>query len=255
MVAPSDFNKDMVAIDSEDEGEEQGTQSSEVEFVDSSGVVLRGTICGEASGDGKAGMAQVRLDFWQPGHGAYQSGCDSPHVLGGHEDYMATQRLGRPTGGKRLPVRVGAPFGHRIEGRAKPRAVHLTSRDAAGHGVGGQVTCPGTGVLPSTNQGAGLNLEHVEEELLDYEEEEEVHEVAVQTGGPVEMPKMNKRAVQGARLVGRHQKLVAGNLPRGEDYGLEPIRVGATKWGWVMQEKFWQGDGQSFGCWSWEGKC
>ncbi|KAJ1172373.1 hypothetical protein NDU88_004220 [Pleurodeles waltl] len=128
---------------------------------------------------------------------------------------MATQRLGRPAGGKRLPVRVGAPFGHRIEERGKPGVVHLTSRDAAGYGVGGQDNCPGTGVLPSSSQGAGLNLEHFEEELLDYEEEEEEHEVAVQTGGTVEMPKVNKRAVQGDHQVGRrHQELIAGNLPR-----------------------------------------
>ncbi|KAJ1215918.1 hypothetical protein NDU88_003524 [Pleurodeles waltl] len=148
---------------------------TDVEFVDSSGVVLRCTICGEASGDGKAGMAQVRLVFWQPGHGASQTGCDSPHALGRHEEYMATQRLGRPAGGKHLLVRVGAPLGHRIEEKVKPGAVRLTSQDASGYGVGGQDICPGTGVLPSTSRGAGLTLEQFEEELLDYEEE--VHEL------------------------------------------------------------------------------
>ncbi|KAJ1135674.1 hypothetical protein NDU88_002112 [Pleurodeles waltl] len=227
MAASSDFHKDTVIIDSEGVGEEQAARVSEewevdnqsvfkageqVEFVDSNGVVLRGTICGEASGDGREGMAQVRLDFWQPGHGAYQSGCDSPHVLGGHADYKANQRLGRPTGVMCLPVRVGAPLEHWVEGRVKPGAGRPTSRDAAVHGVGGKATCPGTAVRPSTSHGAGLNLEHVEEELLDYEEEEEVHEVAVQTGGPVERPKVNKRAVQGDRMVGHHQDLVAGNL-------------------------------------------
>ncbi|KAJ1205338.1 hypothetical protein NDU88_000773 [Pleurodeles waltl] len=204
----------------------------QVELVDSSGVVLRGTICGEASGDGKAGMAQVRLDFWQPGHGPSQPGCDSPHALGGHEDYMATQRLGRPACGKHLLVRVGAPMGHRIEEKAEPGAVRLTSRDASCYGVGGQDICPGTGVLPSTSRGAGLNLVQFEEKLLDYEEEEEVHEEAVQTGGTVEMPQVNKKAVESDRLVGRHhQELVGGNLHRGEDYGMEPIMVGGYKVG------------------------
>ncbi|KAJ1092854.1 hypothetical protein NDU88_005964 [Pleurodeles waltl] len=63
--------------------------------------------------------------------------------------------------------------------------------------------------------GAGSNLEHIEEELLDYEEEDEAHEVAVQMGGTAEMPKVIKRAVRGDSLVGRHQELVVGNFPRG----------------------------------------
>ncbi|KAJ1092756.1 hypothetical protein NDU88_005866 [Pleurodeles waltl] len=214
----------------------------QVEFVDSSGVVLRGTICGKASGDGTAGMAQVRLDFWQPGHGASQSGCDSPHVLGRHEDYLATRRLGRPACGKSLPLRVEAPLGHRIEEKVKPRAVRLTSWDASGYGVGGHDICPGTRVLHSTSRGAGLTMERLEEELLDYEEEEEVQEVerghqrAVQTGGTLKIPQVvNKKAVQSDRLVGRrHQELVAGNLPRGEEYGTEPIMGGCYRMGLMM---------------------
>ncbi|KAJ1134750.1 hypothetical protein NDU88_001197 [Pleurodeles waltl] len=144
---------------------------------------------------------------------------------------MANQRFGQPAGVRRLPMRVDAPLGHRAEGRAKPGSVCLTSRDAAVQGSGGKNAGPGTAGRRSTSQDAGLHLEHVEEELLDYEEEEEVHEVAVQAGAPVETPKVNKRAVQGDRLVGRHQELVAGNLFRGEDYGQEQMRVGGCNVG------------------------
>ncbi|KAJ1198723.1 hypothetical protein NDU88_002562 [Pleurodeles waltl] len=122
----------------------------QVEFVDSSGMVLRGTTCGEASGDGKAGRAQDRLDFWQSGQGEGLSGCDNPHVLGGHKGHAVHQQLGRPAGGKTLPVRVGAPFGHRVEGRVKPGAVYLTSQEASRHGVLGHDDCPGVSVRIST---------------------------------------------------------------------------------------------------------
>ncbi|KAJ1216724.1 hypothetical protein NDU88_004323 [Pleurodeles waltl] len=128
----------------------------QVEFVDISGVVMRGTICGEASGDGKSGMAQVRLDFWQPVNGASQSGCDSPHVLGGHEDQVATRLLGQPACGKRLPVRVGAFSGHRLEERARPGAVRLTPGDVSSPGSGIQDFCPGAEEVPSTSRGAGF---------------------------------------------------------------------------------------------------
>ncbi|KAJ1208210.1 hypothetical protein NDU88_003596 [Pleurodeles waltl] len=137
---------------------------------------------------------------------------------------MANQQFGRPSGVKQLPVRVSAPLGHRAEGRVKPGVVQLTSRDAAVQGSGGTDAGPGIAERSSTSQGAGLLLEHGEE-LLDYEEEKEVHEVAVQTGTPVERPKVSKRAVKGDRPVGRHQELVAGNLLRGEDFGYEPRRV------------------------------
>ncbi|KAJ1189915.1 hypothetical protein NDU88_006657 [Pleurodeles waltl] len=141
---------------------------------------------------------------------------------------MVNQRFGRPTGVRHLTVRVGAPLGHWVEGRAKPRAVRLTSRDTAVQGIGGKDTCPGTTGRPSTSQGAGLHLDHVEEELLDYEEEEEVHEVAVQTGGAVERPKVNKRAAQGDRLVVHHRDLVAENLLRDESCGLYTVSPDVT---------------------------
>ncbi|KAJ1115417.1 hypothetical protein NDU88_003641 [Pleurodeles waltl] len=132
--------------------------------------------------------------------------------------------FGRRSGVQQLPVRVEAPLGHRAEVRAKPRAVRLTLRDAAVQGSGGSDAGHGIAESSSASQGASLQLE-LGEELLDYEEEEEVHEVAVQTGAPVEKPRMSKRAVQGDRLVGCHQELVAGNLLRGEDFGYETGRA------------------------------
>ncbi|KAJ1204008.1 hypothetical protein NDU88_007789 [Pleurodeles waltl] len=99
----------------------------QVEFMDSSGVVMRGTVCGEVSGNDNVGMAQVRLDFWEPGYGVSQSGCDSTHALAGREEQFSTRRLGRWACDKRLLVRVGAPSGHRLEERARPGEVCLTS--------------------------------------------------------------------------------------------------------------------------------
>ncbi|KAJ1156591.1 hypothetical protein NDU88_009309 [Pleurodeles waltl] len=103
----------------------------QVQFMDSSGMVLRGTICGEASGDWKAGRAQVMLDFWQSGQGVGLAGCDSHHVLVRHGDHAVHQQLGRLAGVKSLLVRVAAPVRHRAEGRVKPRAVYPTSWVAA----------------------------------------------------------------------------------------------------------------------------
>ncbi|KAJ1109907.1 hypothetical protein NDU88_007264 [Pleurodeles waltl] len=117
-----------------------------------------------------------------------------------------------------------------LEGEGDEQIAHVSE------GSGSKDAGPGIAGRPSTSQGAGLLLEHGEEEFLDYEEEEEVHEVAVQTGAPVERPQASKRAVQGDRLVGRHQELVAGNLLRGEDFGYEPMRAGAVTWGCGMQD-------------------
>ncbi|KAJ1187791.1 hypothetical protein NDU88_004561 [Pleurodeles waltl] len=103
----------------------------QVEFVDDHGTVLRGTICGAAMEDGRSGKAQVRLAFRQPSQGAYRPGCDSPQVFGGREVFTVNQRLGRPSGLQQVPVGVRAPSGHWDEGRVKPGAVHLTSREAA----------------------------------------------------------------------------------------------------------------------------
>ncbi|KAJ1139389.1 hypothetical protein NDU88_005762 [Pleurodeles waltl] len=223
MVAPSTFIEDTVVISSEEEGDEQGCQAS--------------VYCGGCIPAGFYISKEGRVIPWVPRVGKCLPGCDNHHVLGRHGDYTAHQWLGWLADGKSLPVRVGAPFGHWLEGRVKPGAVHLTSREAAGHGVLGQDTCPGFGVRPSTSRGAGSNLEHIEEELLDYDEEEEAHEVAMQTSGMVETPKVIKKAVQCGRPVGRQQELVVGNLPRGEDYRLDPIGLGGSRVGSLMQRK------------------
>ncbi|KAJ1106708.1 hypothetical protein NDU88_004108 [Pleurodeles waltl] len=196
----------------------------QIEFVDSSGLVMRGTIGGEASGNGKAGMAQVRLDFWQPGLGAPQSGCDGTRALGGREEQSTTRRLGRPACDQRLPVRVGAPSGHRLEERAKPRAVRLTSGEASGPGLGVQEIYPLVEGVPSTSRGAVVvEQEVIEDELLDYEEEEEAEEIhkehrrVVQEGSTLVVAhEANKKVVKSDRWVGGDQQVFfAGNLPRG----------------------------------------
>ncbi|KAJ1205228.1 hypothetical protein NDU88_000663 [Pleurodeles waltl] len=79
---------------------------------------------------------------------------------------------------------------------------------------------------PSTSRGAGFaELEHIEEELLDYEDEEEVEEVerghqrAVQKGTLEVSHVATKKAVQrDSPLGGYHQAFVTGNLPRGEKH-------------------------------------
>ncbi|KAJ1118601.1 hypothetical protein NDU88_006791 [Pleurodeles waltl] len=148
----------------------------QVEFLDRSGLVLRGTICGEASGDGKAGRPPVMLDFWQPGQDEGLAGCDSPHVLGGNGDHAVHQQVRRLAGVQSLP-----------------------SVD------------PVFDVRPSTSRGTGSNLEHIEEELLDYDEEVETPVASVPKGCVKETP----RVVQSDHRRGRRQELVIGNLQRG----------------------------------------
>ncbi|KAJ1119084.1 hypothetical protein NDU88_007270 [Pleurodeles waltl] len=133
----------------------------QVEFVDEQGTVIRGTICGAAVDDGMAGSAQVRMEFWQQGERAYRPGCDVAHALGGHEAVAAEQRLGRLAVFHRT-VEARAPSGHRVEERAQPGAVRLTSR----------------------------------EEALDYEEEDAVQMAAVTEES------LSKRAVSGDRPAG-----------------------------------------------------
>ncbi|KAJ1180658.1 hypothetical protein NDU88_005877 [Pleurodeles waltl] len=100
----------------------------QVVFRDEQGVVLKGTICGLASEDGRAGSAQVRMDFWDQELRAYLPGCVAPHVSSGHGVSSEHLRSGQPAGG---PVSVGvrAPPGRRLEERAQSGAVHPTSRE------------------------------------------------------------------------------------------------------------------------------
>ncbi|KAJ1204045.1 hypothetical protein NDU88_007826 [Pleurodeles waltl] len=168
-------------------------------------------------------MAQVRLDFWEPRYGASQSGCDSTHALGGREEQFSTRRLGWWACDKRLPVRVGAPSGHRLEERARPGEVCLTSGEASGPGFGFQAVYPVAEGEPSTGRGAGFaELEHIEEESLDDEDEEEAEEVerrhrrTVQKEGTLDVShEANLNAVQINRPVGGHpQVFVTENVPR-----------------------------------------
>ncbi|KAJ1149877.1 hypothetical protein NDU88_002676 [Pleurodeles waltl] len=196
----------------------------QVEFMDSSGVVMRGTICGEASGKCKAGMAQVRLDFWQPGSGASQSGCDGTHALGGLEEQFLTRRLGRPACIKTLVVRVGALSGHRLEERVRPGAARTTSGDASSPGFGIQEVYPVVEEEPSTSQGVAFFevREDIEEDFLDYVDDEEAQEVdrghrrSVQKGCKLDVlnETTNKVVRSDRRVGGDRQMFDAGNLHR-----------------------------------------
>ncbi|KAJ1187447.1 hypothetical protein NDU88_004223 [Pleurodeles waltl] len=95
--------------------------------------------------------------------------------------------------------------------------------EAYGPGFGVQEVCPVVEGEPSTSRGAGfVELEDIEEEFLDYEDEEEAEEVdrghrrAVQKGGTLDvLHKVNKKAVQSDhRVGGDRQVFFTGNLPR-----------------------------------------
>ncbi|KAJ1138372.1 hypothetical protein NDU88_004759 [Pleurodeles waltl] len=90
----------------------------QVEFVDEQGAVLRGTISGVTTDDGRSGSAQVRLDFWQRGARAYLSGCNQAHILEQHGLASEGQRFGRPADFS-VPVEVRAPPAHRFEEMAQ----------------------------------------------------------------------------------------------------------------------------------------
>ncbi|KAJ1118287.1 hypothetical protein NDU88_006482 [Pleurodeles waltl] len=179
----------------------------QVEFVDEQGTVIRGTICGATVDDGMAGSAQVRMDFWQQGERAYRPGCDVAHALGGHEAAAAEQRLGRPAVFHRT-VEVRAPSGHRVEERAQPGAVRLTSREVSVSRAGYSASSV-SGLQPVLAGQGALSGVASEEEALDYEEE-----VAVQTAAVTKEPS-SKRAVPGDRPAGS-KKVLSGNLIRGE---------------------------------------
>ncbi|KAJ1215344.1 hypothetical protein NDU88_002953 [Pleurodeles waltl] len=147
------------------------------EFADSSGLVMRGNICGETSGNGEAGRAQLRLDLWQSGVGASQSGCDGTHALGKHEE-QSTRQLGWPAQVQRLPVKVGAPSGHRIEKRAQSGRVRLTTGRQQIRAWASKDFYPLQEGVPYTSRSAGVaDQEVIDDVLLDYEEEDESEEV------------------------------------------------------------------------------
>ncbi|KAJ1188388.1 hypothetical protein NDU88_005149 [Pleurodeles waltl] len=157
-VPGSSKESEVVIISDEEEEVQLGEQ---IEFIDSSGAVFKGTVCGEANRDGSVGRAFVSLDFWQEGSGGGPSGCDTSHAYSGHGAQVRHWRSGRIVGGQSLPVKVRAPSEHREEGRVRSGAVHPTS----GENIGA------ADVQPSTSQGAGAGWTHGDEELLDYKDE------------------------------------------------------------------------------------
>ncbi|KAJ1217727.1 hypothetical protein NDU88_005318 [Pleurodeles waltl] len=79
--------------------------------------------------------------------------------------------------------------------------------------------------------GTGANLEHIEEELLDYDEEVEAHVASVPKGGMMETPRVVWKVVQRDHLGGRRQELVVENFSRGEDLGLVSVELGGGRVG------------------------
>ncbi|KAJ1083495.1 hypothetical protein NDU88_003654 [Pleurodeles waltl] len=176
----------------------------QIEFIDSSGAVFKGTVCGEANRAGSVGRAFVSLDFWQRGSGEGPSGCDTSHAYSGHEVQVRHWQSGRIVGGQSLPVKVWVPSEHRDEGRVRSGVVYLTS----GENIGA------ADVQPSTSQGAGVGWTYGDEKLLDYEDEVEepvtFHKRVVVAG---EAPDV----AQGGHVSDQRQELSVGNLPRGEE--------------------------------------
>ncbi|KAJ1208129.1 hypothetical protein NDU88_003518 [Pleurodeles waltl] len=138
--------------------------------------------------------------------------------------------VGRLADVQSLPVKVKAPFRHRAEGRVKPGTVYLTSREAAGAGSMRQCDDPVVDVRPSTSRGAGVSLERIEVELLDYDDEVEEHVTSVQRGDAMK-PRVIPKVVQGDHIGVRHLELVAGSLPRGEKGVFVSVGLGGVREG------------------------
>ncbi|KAJ1137194.1 hypothetical protein NDU88_003607 [Pleurodeles waltl] len=184
----------------------------QIELVDNSGAVFKGTVCGEASSTGAIGRAYVSLDFWQPDSGEGTSGCDTSHASSGHGVQASHQRSGRMVGDQSLPVKVRAPSEHRPEGRVKPEAVYPTSGETAGV----------DDAQPSSSQGAGAGWAYMDEELLDYEDD---MEEPVMSRQRVVMAGDVPGVVQGGHAKAHRRDVSAGNLPRGEDGFVGSMRV------------------------------
>ncbi|KAJ1165781.1 hypothetical protein NDU88_006198 [Pleurodeles waltl] len=142
-------------------------------------------------------------------------------------DDEAEVQVGRLADGQSLLVKVGAPFGHQAEGRVKPGAVYMTSREAAGAGYMGQRD-DSVDLRPSTSRRAGDSLDRIEEELLDYDDDVEGNVTLVQRGEAMK-PRVIPRVVQGDHVVVHHWELVAGNLLRGEEGLLVSVGSGGVR--------------------------
>ncbi|KAJ1119209.1 hypothetical protein NDU88_007395 [Pleurodeles waltl] len=141
-----------------------------IEFAEKGGLGMRGLLYGESDVSGKAGRAQFRLNFWQPGSSVLQPGCGGKHAMGGHEEQLSSVWLGWPADNQRMSVDVRTPPRHRSEDRARPGAARLISGDAflpvpqnVNHLINEE---------QSTSWSAGCAEWNVdkEEELLDYED-------------------------------------------------------------------------------------
>ncbi|KAJ1217983.1 hypothetical protein NDU88_005570 [Pleurodeles waltl] len=207
----------------------------QVEFTDQDGVIIRGKVCGQTSGSDHMGMAQVVMDFWQPGVEEDSAGFDAHRFQGGLSEVTVHREAGRPSGGQSLPVKVRAPLGHRNEGRVKSGAVYPTARESVapgslGHGAGSVFDGQ-----PSTSRGAGARFESQHEEWLDYEEDVEERAIPVSNSVVKEAAQAVPEVVRGDRSGNRHQEM-AGNLPRGEVGRGIGLKVGGAIGGLISRK-------------------
>ncbi|KAJ1128281.1 hypothetical protein NDU88_006660 [Pleurodeles waltl] len=191
----------------------------QVEFVDQAGVVIRGVVCGQTSGDGSIGRTQVLMDFWQAGLDEGNPGCDAPRFSGGLSEVTMHREAGRPAGGQSVSVKVGAPLGHRHEGRVKSGAVYPTAREwvlsgSLGHSAGSVLD-----EQPSTSRGASARFESTEEEWLDYEEDGEEQVMPALKSVAKRATQSVPEVVRGDRSGNRQRDMAVGNFPRGEELG------------------------------------
>ncbi|KAJ1205041.1 hypothetical protein NDU88_000476 [Pleurodeles waltl] len=189
----------------------------QVEFVDQAGVVIRGMVCGQTSGDGSIGRAQVLMDFWRAGLDEGNPGYDAHRFSGGLSEVMVHREAGRPAGGQSASVKVRAPLGHRREGRVKSGAVYPTARESVlsgslGHGAGSVLD-----EQPSTSRGASARFESTEEEWLDYEEDVEEQVMPALKSVAKGATQSVSEVVRGDRSGNRHLDVAVSNLPRGEE--------------------------------------
>ncbi|KAJ1180504.1 hypothetical protein NDU88_005725 [Pleurodeles waltl] len=202
----------------------------QVEFVNQSGLVIRGMVCGQTSSDGSIGRAQVLMVFWQAGLEEDNSGCDAPRFQGGLSEVTVHREVGRPSGGQSLPVKVRAPLRHRNEGRVKSGAVYPTERESVvsgslGHGAGSVFD-----EQSSTSRGAGAKLDSPDEEGLDYEEDVEERVIPVLKSVVREATQSVPEVVRGDHSGNRHWELAVGNLPRGKsEVGVDTVAGGVPK--------------------------
>ncbi|KAJ1103837.1 hypothetical protein NDU88_001258 [Pleurodeles waltl] len=188
----------------------------QVEFIDKAGVVIRGVICGETSGDGSIGRAQVLMDFWQAGVDEVNSECDAPRFPGGQSERTVHREAGRPSGGQSLSVKVRAPLGHGREVRVKSGVVYLTAREPVPSGSLGHGTGSVFEEQPSTSRGASARFESPDEEWLDFEEDVEERVIPALKGVVRQATQSVPEVVWGDRSGNRHREVAVGNLPRGE---------------------------------------